>query len=142
MRIRAIAAFATSFLLTACTGGGVITGRPTTGAPIAASALDRLLLGADDINSIMGGTTMTGTRTRTDMVDHANLMTNINCLGIWQVGEQRCSAASGTELGLAKEARGGGPRFRADGRRVGLPDPRPGRWRRSAPNRVHRPRPR
>lgn len=47
---------------------------------------------------------MTGTRTRTDMVDHANLMTNINCLGIWQVGEKRCSAASGTELGLTKEA--------------------------------------
>lgn len=98
MRTSALAALAIGFVLTACAGcagGASSTSTPTTAAPIAPSGLDGLLLGAGDINSVMGGTTMTVTRTLTDMVDHANLLPNMNCLGIWEVGEKAIYADTG-----------------------------------------------
>ena len=98
MRTGALAALAIGFVLTACAGcagGASSTSTPTTAAPIAPSALDGLLLSAGDINSVMGGTTMTVTHSLTDMVDHANLLPNVNCLGIWEVSEKAIYADSG-----------------------------------------------
>jgi hypothetical protein len=95
MRTSVIATLAISFVVTACGGGAASTSQPTTAPPIAASALDGLLLAAENINSVMGGTAMKVSSPLTEMVDHANLMPNVNCLGIWQVGEKAVYDGSG-----------------------------------------------
>lgn len=98
MRRVAAAALATGLFLTACGGGGggtAGTSRPPTTATIAASALDGTLLGAGDINSVMGTTAMVLGVALTYMADHANLLPNLNCLGVWGVGERAIYDGSG-----------------------------------------------
>lgn len=56
--------------------------------PLAASDLDRLLLGTDQINAVMGTNAMAGGAPFTELKQDQELMPNVNCLGAWQVAEQ------------------------------------------------------
>jgi hypothetical protein len=63
---------------------------PAADAPprvVPESALTGLLLGSDDINTVMATKPMTAHPTVTQMADHRNLLPNLNCLGVWQVDE-------------------------------------------------------
>jgi PknH-like extracellular domain len=96
MTRHAAAVLVLGLLLTACSGGtgGNNAGRPTH-ALVNASALDGMLLSAAEVNSVMGTTAMTLSETITDMGDHSYLLPNVNCLGIWQVGERTVYGDSG-----------------------------------------------
>nr|WP_234901317.1 sensor domain-containing protein [Mycolicibacterium fluoranthenivorans] len=51
------------------------------------SALPGLLLSAKDVDTAMGVTGMTPQNPVDVMGDHRNLLSNLNCLGVWQVNE-------------------------------------------------------
>jgi PknH-like extracellular domain len=97
MRRHAAAMLALGLFLTACTGGagGAAGTSRTTAALIPASALEGALVSTGDINSIMGTNGMTVTDVLNDMGDHSILLPNVNCLGIWEVGEKRIYRDSG-----------------------------------------------
>jgi hypothetical protein len=87
-----------SLFLTSCTvttGGIADTRRPASRPPITASTLGGLLLSAGDINSVMATSAMTPNDPFTAMRDHRDLLPNLNCLGIWEVGEVAVYGGSG-----------------------------------------------
>jgi hypothetical protein len=51
------------------------------------SALNKLLLSTDEVNAVMGTGSLTPHPVDTVMADNRNLLPNLNCLGVWQVGE-------------------------------------------------------
>jgi hypothetical protein len=51
------------------------------------SALNKLLLSTDEVNAVMGTRSLTPHSVDTVMADNRNLLPNLNCLGVWQVGE-------------------------------------------------------
>jgi PknH-like extracellular domain len=51
------------------------------------SQLNKLLLSTDEVNAVMGTSSLTPHPVDTAMADNRNLLPNLNCLGIWQVGE-------------------------------------------------------
>lgn len=51
------------------------------------SALNKLLLSADEVDTVMGTKSLTPHPVDTAMADNRNLLPNLNCLGVWQVGE-------------------------------------------------------
>ena len=73
-------------VLTGC-GGGATKGAPAPAKLVPDSALDGMLLTADEVNSVMGTSGMTPHPPVTQMDDHRNLLPNLNCLGVWQVNE-------------------------------------------------------
>ena len=77
-----------------CSGNG---GREPSSPPelVPANALDRALLDADEVDTIMGTTGMTAQPRVDVMGDHRNLLPNLNCLGIWQVNELGVYGADG-----------------------------------------------
>lgn len=81
----AIAALAVGITLAGCSGAVTHRSAPK---PVPMSALDGLLLSAGDINAVMGTTDMVPHPPFSQMADHRNLMPNLNCLGIWQIGEK------------------------------------------------------
>jgi hypothetical protein len=108
MRRRAAAALAMSLFLTSCTGttGGTADPRPPTPRPpVGAAALDALLLSAGDINSVMGTSAMTPNDPFAEMHDYRNLLPNLNCLGIWDIGEVAIYGGSGWNTMRGQELR-------------------------------------
>ena len=85
--IRCVAvALSLCMALAGCAEGSAAgTSRPPR--PVADSALDGLLLGADEVNTLMGATGMQAHQPVSQMADHRNLLPNLNCLGVWQVNE-------------------------------------------------------
>jgi hypothetical protein len=83
--IGAIATAAT--VLTAC--GDDVAGTPVAAVPafVAPTALDTVLLGADQISSIMGVSHMTAERPFTQLQENRLRLPNLNCLGILSVAE-------------------------------------------------------
>jgi hypothetical protein len=63
------------------------------------SALNKLLLSADDVNAVMGTRSLTPQSVDTTMADNRNLLPNLNCLGVWQVGESAIYGASDGDNG-------------------------------------------
>lgn len=59
------------------------------------SAVDGLLLSVADINAVMGTKAMTVHESFDTTSDHRNLLPNLNCLGIWQIGEKAIYGTSG-----------------------------------------------
>lgn len=57
------------------------------------AALSGLLLGAGEIQSVMGGALLIAQPVSSGMDDNRNLLPNLNCLGVWHAGE---SAIYGT----------------------------------------------
>jgi hypothetical protein len=96
----AIGVLALSLVLTSCAGNG----HQGTSAPqlVPESALDGLLLKANQINTLMGTTGMTPHPPATVMGDHRNLLPNLNCLGIWQVNEAAIYGTNGW-IGLRQQ---------------------------------------
>jgi len=88
----AAAALAVGITLAGCAGGS--PQRPTP-PPVPTPALNGLLLSAGEINAVMGTTNITPHPTFTQMADHRNLLPNLNCLGIWQIGEAAIYGSSG-----------------------------------------------
>ena len=86
MKRRFIGVLVLSLALAGC-GGGSATGASASPKVVADSALDGLLLNADEINAIMGTTAMKPHPVVTVMGDHRNMLPNLNCLGVWQVNE-------------------------------------------------------
>ncbi len=86
MRILAIGALALSLALAGCSDGAASdSAKPPKSVPD--SALPGLLLSAKDIDTAMGVTGMTPQNPVDVMGDHRNLLSNLNCLGVWQVNE-------------------------------------------------------
>ena len=84
MKRLALGAFAFALALTACSSHD----RPATPPElVSANALDKALLGAGQVDTVMGTTGMTAHPRVEAMSDHRNLLPNLNCLGIWQVNE-------------------------------------------------------
>jgi hypothetical protein len=79
-----LAALILAAVVSAC--GGAPDNKPPP--PLAASDLDRLLLGTDEINAVMATNAMAGGTTFTELKQDQELMPNVNCLGAWQVAEQ------------------------------------------------------
>jgi hypothetical protein len=83
--LRALAALAAvAAIVSACGGAHDKTPPPT----VAASDLNKLLLGPDEINAVMGTNAMASDAPFTELKQDQELMPNVNCLGPWQVAEQ------------------------------------------------------
>lgn len=86
MRILAIGALALSLALAGCSDGAASdSAKPPKSVPD--SALPGLLLSAKDVDTAMGVAGMTPQNPVDVMGDHRNLLSNLNCLGVWQVNE-------------------------------------------------------
>ncbi|MCV7256078.1 sensor domain-containing protein [Mycobacterium hackensackense] len=86
MRIIAIGALALSLALAGCSDGSASDpAKPPKSVPD--SALPGLLLSAKDVDTVVGVTGMTPQNPVDVMGDHRNLLSNLNCLGVWQVNE-------------------------------------------------------
>lgn len=80
-----VVAFAVAVALAGCTKGGDDAASPPELVPT--NALDRVLLEAKDVDTLMGTIGMTAHPRVETMGDNRNLLPNLNCLGIWQVNE-------------------------------------------------------
>jgi hypothetical protein len=88
----AVVLLALTALLAACSR---TVDPPTVAQLVPANALDRSLLSADEVGSVMGVPGMTAHPRVDVMADHRNLLPNLNCLGIWQVDESGVYGADG-----------------------------------------------
>ena len=89
----AVAVLSVGIAVAGCSTNAAST-HPSTANPVPASALDGLLLAVGDVNAVMG-TTMTPHESFSINRDHSELLPNLNCLGIWQVGEKTIYDPSG-----------------------------------------------
>jgi hypothetical protein len=82
----AIGVLVLSLALTSCSSS---TPAAETKPPqlVPTSELNKLLLSADEVDAVMGTKSLTSHSTDTAMADNRNLLPNLNCLGVWQVGE-------------------------------------------------------
>lgn len=90
----ALATVAVGIAVAGCSGGPTAT-HPHTAKPVPPAELEGLLLDAGEIDSVMGTTGMTVHQAFSTMEDHRNLLPNLNCLGIWQIGETAIYGPSG-----------------------------------------------
>ncbi|OBF44630.1 hypothetical protein A5719_06915 [Mycolicibacterium peregrinum] len=81
----AISLVALVLMATSCSGNGDTVPGPPKDVP--KSALEGLLLGTEEVNTLMETDGMTAHPPVTEMSDHRNLLPNLNCLGAWQVNE-------------------------------------------------------
>lgn len=88
----AVAVVAVGLAVAGCSGGA--TTHPSTPSPVPTTALDGLLPSIGDISAVMG-TPMTPHKSFTAPSDHHQLLPNVNCLGIWQIGETQIYGPSG-----------------------------------------------
>ena len=89
----AVAVLAAAVAVAGCSSGATTT-HPSTPKLVPTSALDGLFPGVGDINAVMG-TTMTPHASISTTTDHRDLLPNLNCLGIWQTGENAIYGQSG-----------------------------------------------
>ncbi len=89
----AVAVIAAGIAVAGCSSGATTT-HPSSSKPVPASALDGLLPSVGDISAVMG-TMMTPHQSFSTPTDHRLLLPNINCLGIWQIGETAIYGPSG-----------------------------------------------
>jgi serine/threonine-protein kinase len=81
----AIVALLVGLVLAGC-AGKTTEGQSAAPKLVPDSALDGLLLSADEVNAIMGTSGMTPrSQVVSAMGDNRNLLPNLNCLGVWQV---------------------------------------------------------
>ena len=89
----AVAVLAAAIAVAGCSNSATST-QPSTPKPVPTSALDGLFPTVGDVNAVMG-TTMTPHEGFSATRDHSDLLPNLNCLGIWQVGEKAIYDPSG-----------------------------------------------
>jgi PknH-like extracellular domain len=89
----ALAVLVAGLAVAGCSSGATAT-HPSTPEPVPASKLDGLLPGIAEVNAVMG-TPMTPHQAFSTTTDHRNLLPNLNCLGIWQIGETTIYGPSG-----------------------------------------------
>ena len=86
MKRYVVGVLALGVALTSCSAGShVQEQKPPQLVPT--SALNKLLLSTDEVNAVMGTRSLTPHPVDTVMADNRNLLPNLNCLGVWQVGE-------------------------------------------------------
>jgi PknH-like extracellular domain len=88
----ALAVLAATIAVAGCSSGASTTTH--TPKPLPASALDGLLPSVADVSAVMG-TAMTPHKSFSTTSDHRDLLPNLNCLGIWQIGERAIYGPSG-----------------------------------------------
>ena len=88
-----VAVLAAGIAVAGCSSKATTT-HPSTPNPVPGSALDGLFPAVGDVNAVMG-TTMTPHESISMTRDHSELLPNLNCLGIWQVGEKTIYDPSG-----------------------------------------------
>jgi hypothetical protein len=94
----AIGVLAVSLALTSCSSNApAAEKKPPQLVPT--SALNKLLLSTDEVNAVMGTRSLTPQSTDTTMADNRNLLPNLNCLGVWQVGESAIYGPDGGDKG-------------------------------------------
>jgi hypothetical protein len=94
----AIGLLAFVVLVTSCsTGTQAQRDKPPQLVPT--SALNKLLLSTDEVNGVMGTTSLTAHPVVTVMADNRNLLPNLNCLGVWQVDESAIYGPSDGDAG-------------------------------------------
>ena len=81
---RHLAALAVGLAVTGC--GAHSSGAAGTASAVPDADIATLVLGVDDMSAIMR-TTMMPRPAVDQMSDNRNLLSNRNCLGIWQIGE-------------------------------------------------------
>jgi hypothetical protein len=89
----ALAVLVAGIAVAGCSSGPTTT-HPSTPKLVPPSALDGLLPSVGDINAVMG-TTMTPHSAFSTTADHRDLLPNLNCLGIWEIGENAIYGPSG-----------------------------------------------
>lgn len=89
----AVAVLVAGIAVAGCSSGATNT-HPSTPKPVPASALDGLFPSVGDVNAVMG-TPMTPHESFSTTADHRELLPNLNCLGIWQIGENAIYGPSG-----------------------------------------------
>ncbi len=82
---RLAALFALGLLLSGCSGGA--EAKNPAPESISSADVESLLLTKDEVNTVMGTRSMTPQELGTEPEDNSNLLANLNCLGVWQVGE-------------------------------------------------------
>lgn len=82
----AVAVLAAGIAMAGCSSGATSTHPSSTPKPVSTSALDGLLPNVGDVSTVMG-TAMTPHRSFSQTSDHRDLLPNLNCLSIWQIGE-------------------------------------------------------
>jgi PknH-like extracellular domain len=75
---------------------GATHGAAPEPSAVAPDGLDGLLLKAPEVDTIMGTTGITAQPVSSDMNDHRDLVTNLNCLGVWQSDEAAVYENSGS----------------------------------------------
>jgi hypothetical protein len=92
-----LAVLALCAALTSCSGGS----NSEKPAPqlVPTSALNGLLLSADDVDAVTGTKSLVAHPVDTTMADNRNLLPNLNCLGVWQVGESAIYGPDGGDKG-------------------------------------------
>lgn len=81
-----MAVLAAGLAVAACSSGATSTYPSTTQKPLPPSALDELLPSIGDVSAVMDAP-MTPHKSFSTTSDHRDLLPNLNCLGIWQIGE-------------------------------------------------------
>jgi hypothetical protein len=94
----AIGVLACAALLTGCSGGASMA-KQTAPQLVPTSELNKLLLSTDEVNAVLGTRSLTAGSTDTTMADNRNLLPNLNCLGVWQVGESAIYGPDGGDKG-------------------------------------------
>jgi PknH-like extracellular domain len=98
MKRYAIAALALVVALTSCSSN-THTAEKKPPQLVPTSALNKLLLSVDEVNAVMGTRSLTAHPVDTVMADNRNLLPNLNCLGVWQVGESAIYGPSDGDKG-------------------------------------------
>lgn len=86
VRSIAIAAFLIAIGLAGCADGGT-SAASAPPRPVPDAALPGLLLSPEEIDAVLGTTGIVAHPQTDTMGDHRNLLSNLNCLGVWQVDE-------------------------------------------------------
>ncbi|MCW2590436.1 MAG: sensor protein [Mycobacterium sp.] len=102
MKGYAIGMLALGVALTSCSAGSQAQEhKPPQLVPT--SALNKLLLSTDEVDAVMGTRSLTPHPVDTVMADNRNLLPNLNCLGVWQVGESAIYGPSDGDNGWQGE---------------------------------------
>jgi hypothetical protein len=93
-----IAVLALGTVLAGCSSPSPAAQKPPQLVPT--SALNGLLLSTDEVDAVTGTRSLTvHGGTDTTMADNRNLLPNLNCLGVWQVGESAIYGPDGGDKG-------------------------------------------
>lgn len=96
MRRLAVGLLLVGLVISGCAAQNVRTATPKLVSDV---DIERALLDKDQINAVMGTSSMVAQPMTTAPGDNRNLVSNLNCLGVWQAGESAIYGPAGAEGG-------------------------------------------